>query len=148
MNTYHITSTLDMTPSSLLLLAPFHLEHLSTTTRAQPPLFPPTTRTILSSNTCAIQGDRASWDAYTNDPTGELMPAIGRLEDILLHGHSEAIAVVLRRCDGWFILTPVLDPGFELLVPGVGSYAICKSLLSTFIPSLQRRGPKRMGSHR
>lgn len=60
-----------------------------------------------------------------HDSAGELMPAIGRLQDVLVHGASEAIAVVSRRGDCGFVLAAVFDPRFEFLVPGVGTDAVC-----------------------
>jgi hypothetical protein len=57
------------------------------------------------------------------------MPTIRSLENVFLHRNSEAISVVFRRSDGWFILSTVLDPGFEFLVPSVGANAVYGTVL-------------------
>jgi len=59
------------------------------------------------------------------------VPAVRSLEDVLLHGDAEAVAVVLGGGDGWFILAAVFDPGFEFLVPGVCADTVysCVSIL-------------------
>lgn len=41
----------------------------------------------------------------------ELMPAVWRLEDILLHRDSESVSIILGRRDRRLVLAAILDPG-------------------------------------
>lgn len=42
-----------------------------------------------------------------------------RLEDISTHSFAKSILVFPRACHSGSILTSILDPGFEFLIPGV-----------------------------
>jgi len=61
------------------------------------------------------------------------VPAIGGLEDVLLHGDAEAVAVVLGGRDGGLVLAAVLDPRLEFLVPCVGADAVYRVLVLAMV---------------
>lgn len=98
----------------LLLLAALNLHDL------------PASRSTPSRHPRAgLQHYRSPPCAHAHHSSRKLVPAIRRLEYVLLHRDAEAIAVVLWGGDGGFIFAAVFDPGLELFVPGVGADAVC-----------------------